>query len=202
MNRLHHNCPGNDSRAGQSLQRTQTAVHRKGTRTTHELQEEFGHDHHLLRWYIAPRDTCSGLPAAMRRCRHAEQRRRSKKQHKDQNGRRHAHTVKRNRLCKCGAALHRMLNRIRLQDEQHQRKVPVAREQAVSSNECRMKKLCRGPALEKTGARCCRAQSDEEGAGAPSRAERSAQEGVYKGAVLSRTFTLHQRKKHCNVLKI
>jgi len=49
--------------------------------------------------------------------------------------------VKRGRLCESGAALHGMLNKIRLQDEQYQRKVPMAREQAVSSNECRMRTL-------------------------------------------------------------
>ena len=202
MKRLHHHCPEHDSRVGQSLHRTQTAVHRTGTRTTHVHQEEFGHDHHLLRWGMAPRDTCSGLPASMRGCRHAEQRRRSMKQHKDQNVRRHAHIVKRGRLCECGAAVHRMLNKIRLHDEKHQKKVPMAREQAASSNEFRMKTSCRGPALEKAGARCCRAQSDEEGTRAPSLAERSAREGACGVAVLILTFTPDQRKKHCNVLKI
>jgi len=155
-------CQEHHIHVGQSLLQTRTVDHKRGTRTTHGHQEEFGLEPHLLRWRTATRDIRNGLPVSMHGLQHAG-RRRSKKPHKDRHERRHAHVVKRDRLCASGEALlHRTLHKIGRRVERLRKELPVVQEQVVSSNECQVKTSWRGPAVTKMKARWYGARSDEE----------------------------------------
>jgi len=142
-----------------SVRVTQRSCHRHGRHQHHVIAPSRPH---LLRWRTATRDIRNGLPVSMHGLQHAG-RHRLKKPHKDRHGQRHAHDVKRDRLCASGEALlHRTLQKIGRRVERLRKKLPVVQEQVVSSHECQVKTSWRGPAVTKMKARWYGARSDEE----------------------------------------